>query len=185
MRTLLLTTIFSIVLYHAKAQQQDPWTAYMTPAQMHQMLAKFSGNFTMEITMWMAPGQEPMKATVPSSNKMVLGGRFLEMTQTGKMMGMDYHSITTIGFNNSDQQFALTTFTNMGTGILSLHGGWNETTKTANLRGQITNPVTKKPIQVRQQISFPDNNTLLIENFDQEEGGTERKSIQYKLSRTK
>jgi hypothetical protein len=63
---------------------------------------------------------------------MLLGGRFLEMEQKGEMMGMDYQSIITMGFNNTNKKFALTTITNMGTGILSLVGDWDNTSKTAN-----------------------------------------------------
>ncbi|HYK77480.1 MAG TPA: DUF1579 family protein, partial [Daejeonella sp.] len=112
-------------------------------------------------------------------------GRFLEMKQAGNMMGMDYQSIMTLGFNNTDEKFAMTTLTNMGTGILSLHGNWDIENKVANLTGQMTNPVSKNKINVRQKITFLDDNTILIENYDQEGNGQEKKSIQYKLSRLK
>lgn len=185
MRLSFFTFLLMLTTMSSQAQKQDPWMEYMMPAEMHKMLETYSGNFTMEITMWMTAGQQPQIFTVTSMNKMILGGRFLEMTQTGNMMGMDYHSITTIGFNNSEKKFALTTLTNMGTGILSLTGSWDEKGKTANLAGTLTNPVTKKPIHVRQTISFPNSDTILIENFDQEESGEERKSIQYKIVRAK
>jgi hypothetical protein len=185
MKLSILILIATFATMNVQAQKQDPWMEYIMPAEVHEMLKTYTGDFTMEITMWMAANQEPQVVTVQSSNKMILGGRFLEMTQTGNMMGMNYNSITTIGFNNSDKSLALTTLTNMGTGILSLTGSWDEKAKVGQLTGKLTNPVTKNPIQVRQTIGFPDNDTILIENYDQEEGTNERKSIQYKFIRTK
>ena len=111
------------------AQTNDPWAEYMTPSDVHSVFAQYVGSFTMEITMSMGEGKEPTIIKIDSENNLLLGGRFLEMKQHGKMMGMDYQSITTIGFNNTDKKFALTTITNMGTGTLSLFGNWDNTNK--------------------------------------------------------
>jgi hypothetical protein len=153
----------------------------MTPSDIHCLLEKYEGDFQMEISMDM--GGEKSKMIVDSQHSMLLGGRFLELKQKGKMMEMDYESIMTIGFNNSDKKFSLTTITNMGTGTLSLYGDWDEKTKSSNLTGQLTNPMTKTPINVRQKISFVDDNTILIESFDQEGENPELKTVQYKLTR--
>ncbi|HYK75826.1 MAG TPA: DUF1579 family protein, partial [Daejeonella sp.] len=177
MKQLLLsiTLLFSTIAM--QAQETDPWTKYMTPLSTHKFLSRYTGNFEMEIKMWMNEGKEPMIVKVNSKHDTILGGRFLEMKQAGNMMGMDYQSIMTLGFNNTDEKFAMTTLTNMGTGILSLHGNWDVENKVANLTGQMTNPVSKNKINVRQKITFLDDNTILIENYDQEGNSQEKKSI--------
>ena len=68
----------------------------------------------------------------------------------------------------------------MGTGILELEGEGDN--KSASLTGQTFDPVTKKPVKVRQKISFIDENNLLIENFDIE-GQKEKKTIEYRFKR--
>ena len=176
-------TFFNSTFLHA--QDSNPWTVYMTPSKVHQRLSQFTGNFTMEIAMSIETGKEPTIIVVNSEHKMLLGGRFLEMKQQGVMMGMDYQSIMTIGFNNIDRQMSLTTITNMGTGTLSSIGEWEEQTKTANLFGQLTNPLTKDIIKVRQTLTFVDDNTILIESYDTEADQPEKKTIQYKLIRNK
>jgi Protein of unknown function (DUF1579) len=98
-------------------------------------------------------------------------------------MGMDYEALSIIGFNTIDQTVSMTAITNMGTGTLALQGTWDEKTKTANLRGKLTNPVSKRTLNVRQTIQFADANTILIENYDQEEDHPEKKTIQYKFVR--
>lgn len=180
---LFLALIFNYTFMNA--QNQDPWAEYMTPSDIHTLFAKYTGNFKMEITMPMGEGKAPTEIIVNSEHLMLLGGRFLEMKQHGTMMGMDYQSITTLGHNNTDKKMALTTITNMGTGTLSLSGDWNEKTKSATLLGQLTNPVTKNSIRVKQVITFIDNDTILIESFDKEGDNPEKKTVQYKLVRQK
>ncbi|HET8886397.1 MAG TPA: DUF1579 family protein [Salinimicrobium sp.] len=162
-----------------KAQEKDPWTVYMTPSTMHELLSTYEGEFQMEIEM---DGlNEPM--VISSTHKMILGGRFLELKQKGKMMGMDYESIYTIGYNTIDSTFTMTTITNMGTGTLTLQGKWNEKTKTATLYGKLTNPVSRKTIAVRQTLAFLDEQTILIQSYDQEGNNLEIKTVQYKFVR--
>ena len=165
------------------AQTNDPWAEYMTPSDVHSVFGQYAGSFKMEITMSMSEGKEPVIITMDSENTLLLGGRFLEMKQQGNMMGMAYNAITTAGFNNTDKKFALTTITNMGTGTLSLSGDWDHTTKTANLFGQLTNPVSKEIINVRQTVSFIEGNCILIESFDREGNMPEKKTVQYKFIR--
>lgn len=165
------------------AQNKDPWTVYMTPSEVHTLMDKMTGSFKMEITMSMGAGKEPNIISVNSEHKMLLGGRFLEMQQQGTMMGMDYQSIMTLGYNTIDKKMTLTTITNMGTGTLSLVGDWNEKNKSASLSGKLTNPVYQSIINVRQVITFLDDNTILIESYDQEGDKPESKTVQYKLIR--
>ena len=89
----------------------------------------------------------------------------------------------TLGFNNTDKTMALTTITNMGTGTLSLFGTWDEQTKTGNLFGQLTNPVSKGVISVRQTVTFVDGDTILIESYNTEGETPEKKTVIYRLVR--
>lgn len=180
----LLTTLFIFLsVTTGKAQKPDPWITYMMPDEIHKMLEDYSGSFDLEISMWMGEGEKPAVIQISAMNKMILGGRFLEITQTGNMMGTDYYSIVTIGFNTITKLFDQTTLTNMGTGTLYLTGSWDPQNKTATLNGQITNPVDNKLIKVRQQISFIDKDNLLIESYDTYEGEKEKKTIQSKFVR--
>lgn len=174
--TLILLIIQSFTM---NAQEKDPWTVYMTPTSIHELFSKYEGEFQMEIEM--NGLNEPV--LISSSHKMILGGRFLELKQKGKMMGMDYESIYTIGYNTIDSTISMTTITNMGTGTLTLQGEWNENTKTATLYGKLTNPVSKQSINVRQTLEFIDDNTILIQSFDQEEDKPEKKTVEYKFVR--
>lgn len=181
----LLTSTFAFIIISLHAQDIDPWTNYMMPGDIHKNLEKYIGNFEMEISMNMMEGVDPVIIKVYSIHKMILDGRFLEMTQTGDMMGMPYHSITTLGYNNSDKNFNLSTITNMGTGVLYISGPQDQQTKSAQLTGKLSNPVNGQIIEIRQVIHFIDVDNLLIENFDKEGDAEEKKTITYRFSRIK
>ena len=181
----ILSIVLSLLVVSSNAQQTDPWTNYMMPSEIHKSLEKYAGDFAMEITMWMMEGAEPVVINVTSENKMILGGRFLEMTQTGDMMGMAYHAISVLGYNNSDKNYNLTTVTNMGTGTLYVSGSYDTKSNSVQLRGNLSNPMNGKIIEVRQSLQMIDDDTLLIENFDMESGSEERKTIAYKFTRVK
>lgn len=61
----------------------------MTPADVHTLFSKYTGNFKMEMTVGIGSSQ-PTVFTMDSHHQMLLGGRFLEMKQQGDMMGVDY-----------------------------------------------------------------------------------------------
>lgn len=178
MKNVFFVSIILLMATQAKAQNQDPWVEYMTPSGIHALFTRYTGDFKMEMSMG---GAEPI--TVNAEHTMLLGGRFLEMKQHGTVMGMDYQSRMTLGYNTTDKKMALTTITNMGTGTLSLLGDWDEKTKSAILSGQLTNPVTKKTIHVKQVVTFVDTDTILIESYDREGDQPEKKTVEYKIIR--
>ena len=177
--------IFFLILSSSLfSQENDPWSEYMIPGKMHELLAIYEGSFRVEISMWMDESNTPALVTVNAENKMILGRRFLEMKQSGPMMDYNYEAMTTLGFNTISGEFSLSALNNMGTGSLFLEGSaWEPASKTAILKGEMINPVNKQTIHVRQVIRFTDENTLLIENYDRKDGGQERKTIQYLFTR--
>ncbi len=181
----ILTIALLLSTLYGHAQETDPWTKYMMPGDIHKKLEQYIGNFEMEITMNMAEGVDPVIIKVYSVHKMILGGRFLEMTQSGDMMGMPYHSITTMGFNNSDNNYSLTTITNMGTGTLYVSGLQEKGTQSVQLQGKLSNPINGQSIAIRQAVHFIDADNMLIENFDKESGSEEKKTVAYRYTRIK
>lgn len=177
----MLIISLGFTLNFLQAQESDPWATYMNPGEVHQLLNQYQGEFN--LTLKMIGGPDPVEFPLKSDNQMVMGGRFLQFNQSGSFGGMDYESITTVGFNTVDKTMSLTTITNMGTGTLALVGKWDEATKSANLKGQLTNPVTKTAIQVRQRITFATENSIIIESFDQEGSKDEIKTVEYSFTR--
>lgn len=169
----------------AMAQDADvmkKWMDYMTPGEMHKMLASMDGKWTADMTVWMDPSQPPIKSTSTTEYKMILGGRYQQSNITGSFSGMPFEALEIMGYDNAKKLFTCSWIDNMGTGILSLEGPYDAATKTITFKGNEVDPTTGKDMKVRETIKMIDNNTQLIEMYNMT-GGKEVKTMELKVKR--
>ena len=184
-------TICSIVLaaFFTVGKAQSPeemkkWMDYMTPSDVHKMMAQSDGEWSEEIQMWMDPKAPAQTMHSTCVNKMILGGRYQESTHNGDFNGMPFegHSIT--GWDNARKIVFATWIDNMGTGLTYMEGSWNETTKSIDIKGKMTDPMTGNMTDIREVLKFVDNNTQIMQQFGMKDG-MEYKTMEIKLTRVK
>jgi len=166
----------------SEAAAQKAWMDYMTPGSAHQMLAKSNGEWTEEMTMWMAPGAEPVKSTAKAVNKMILGGRYQHSTHTGNVMGMPFEGIGITGFDNIKKVYQSSWVDNMGTGIMYAEGKWDDASKSIEFKGTSVDPSNGNEIKIRQVMKIVDDKTETMEMFITADG-KEFKSMEIKMTR--
>jgi hypothetical protein len=175
--------VCSCTLY---AQNNDDamkaWTTYMTPGDVHKMLAKDDGVWEEDITLWMSPGAPPTKSTATVTNKMILGGRYQESRHVGSINGMPFEGMGLTGYDNAKKVFVSSWVDNMSTGIMNMEGVWDEKTKTATFTGISYDPMSGKDMKVRQTFKWIDDNTQMMEMFA-EQNGKEVKTMEIRLTR--
>jgi len=179
--------LFFINSFQASAQTQDQmkaWTEYMTPGDVHKMIAKWDGKWKEEVTMWMQPGAPPTKSTATCVNKMVLGGRYQQSNHTGNMMGQPFEGQGTLAWDNARKMLISTWIDNMGTGIMYMEGTWDNASKSATMKGKTTDPSTGKEMDVKQIFTAVNDNTQKLEMF-MNMGGEEFKTMEIMLTRMK
>jgi hypothetical protein len=186
MKKLTSLLLFAAVLTSFKANSQSEaemkaWMDYMTPGEVHKMLAKTSGKWKTEITMWMQPGAEPTKTTGAYTAEMILGGRYLQEKHTGDMMGMPFEGVALTSYDNAKKTYSVVWVDNMGTGMMFMEGKWDEK-KGLELKGKTTDPMTGKDMNVRQVMKFIDDNNSVMEMYMTHEG-KEFKTMEVKSSR--
>jgi hypothetical protein len=162
------------------ATAMKKWKEYMTPGDMHKMLAASDGKWTTEITSWEDENKPPQKSTGTCENKMILGGRYQESIHKSDMMGMPFESRSMTGYDNSRKVFVNTWQDNMGTGIIYMEGAYDAATKTLTLKGQCDDPVKGK-IQMRQTLKMIDDKNKFMELYAASAGGKETKLIEMKF----
>lgn len=96
-------------------KQMQEMMAMMMPGPEHEYLAKFEGSWKSQFKFYMTPGAEPIESTGESENKMILGGRFLQITATGEMMGQPTEGLSLLGYDNRLKVFTFYGFDTMGT----------------------------------------------------------------------
>lgn len=180
----LLSTVFNYTKAQSDAEMKA-WTEYMTPGDMHKMLASSDGEWEGEILMWMAPGTDPMKNTGTCVNEMILGGRYQLGKFKGSFNGMPFEGMSLVGYDNVKKVFESTWVDNMGTGIMHLQGKWDEKSKSMELKGVMVDCMVGKEVPVRETFTIVDENTQVMEMFAYGPDKKEFKNMQITYRRKK
>jgi hypothetical protein len=132
----------------------------MQPGPAHAMLAQLVGDWAYTITSYENP-EQPMTMTGESTKKMVMGGRYLEETTSGEMMGMPFEGVAITGFDNTSGEFQSIWFDNMSTGMMMAEGPFAEGAPMV-MMGEYTNPMTGDTQNVKMvtEIVDADNHTF-------------------------
>lgn len=166
-----------------EAEMQKAWEEYATPGDMHKLLATDVGTWKATMKIWMDPAKAPRVAEQSAEIKMIFGGRYQESHYKGKVMGMDFEGVGTMGYDNAAKKFHSTWYDNTGTGIMYMSGDYDSATETLNLTGKMTDMVTKKEKNYRETYKIVDANTRRMEMFDTDPSGKEYKSMEITLTR--
>lgn len=188
MKKLILTLCAAGMGLYASAQQMDQaaamkaWEEYKTPGDVHKMIAKSDGKWTHETTMWMDPSAPPTKSKGTCTNKMIMGGRYQQSNLTGTMMGMPFEGMSLMGYDNKTHVFTSAWVDNMGTGMMTMEGKWDDATKSITFNGKCVEPMSGESMGVREIFTMQDDNHQTMEMY-QSMGGQEMKVMEVKFTR--
>ncbi len=185
--TTLLCACMLLTICSTKAQteaEMKAWESYMTPGELHKMLAEAAGDWNEDITMWVDPAAPPIKSTATSKIEMIMGGRYQSAKTTGDMMGMPFEGMSLMGYDNTTKLFTSTWVDNFGTGTLTMVGTWDAPTLSITLKGKMIDPMTGKDVLTKQIIKFIDKNRQEMEMYDTK-NGKETKTMAVKSTRKK
>ena len=166
------------------AATNKAWAAYMSPGKVHQLMAKSNGKWNAEMSFYQTPGGAPSIYQASTVNQMILGGRYQKSTYKGMMDGMPFEGESITAYDNARKIYISTWIDNMGTGMMYLEGTYHEATQTITFKGKATDVTTGKDFKTRETLKFVDDNTQLMEMFD-EKDGKEAKTMAIKLTRAK
>jgi len=154
------------------------WTAFMTPGEMHKMMATWNGTWTAEVSSYMDPSAPPTKSTATVENKMALNGLYQMGHFTGTMMGSPFEGFGTLAYDNAKKMFVNTWVDNMGSGVVIMTGQWNPATKTLELKGTQSDPMTGKDSAIREELKIIDANTQKMTMYGVGMDGKEMKFME-------
>jgi hypothetical protein len=181
--SLLAATFISGNLFAQTPEEQKAYAEFMTPGPTQQMMAKSAGTWTGTVTMW-APDNAtaPTTSTMETTNTMILGGRYLQSSNKGTMMGQPFEGIAVMGYDNSKKVFVSSWVDNMGTGMIYMEGTLDAATNTMKLSGKNTDPLTGKDVPIREVMKFVDDNHQVLEMYFTDKG-KEFKGLEIKYVR--
>lgn len=169
-----LIVLFFVIMLggYANAQEYDMQQAIKlaTPNENHQRLeTDFGGNWSYSFTSDFE-GMK-MQGTGTTSNKVILGGRFIMMEAEGEMFGQVVKSITIMGYDNAQGKYTMIGIDELGTYYITAAGTYDAATKTYTLDGTYEEPVLKRTQNYRFVMDVTDpNNPVTSILFENDEG---------------
>lgn len=161
------------------AAEAKAWMDYMTPNEMHKLLALSNGKWEGEETIWESENAAPMGPhKVNAEYRMILGDRYQEGIIKGNMMGMPFEGRSIMAYDNVKKKFTNTWVDNMGTGIFYSEGTYDEKSKSITLVGKMMNPSKGKEEEVRQVMVLTDDKHQAMEMYCTGKDGKEFKNME-------
>lgn len=156
------------------------WEQYMTPGDVHKMIASWDGDWTADAIMWHSPDAAPDTAKLVVNHKMILGGRYQVAAHKGNMMGMPFEGISTTGYDNAKKKFVNTWVDNTGTGVMYMEGSWDEATKAITYTGKMVSIERNDGSEegVMQVLRITDPTHQQMEMFMIDPSGKETKTME-------
>lgn len=154
-----------------------------TPAEAHKALNEFVGTWDTKISMWMAPGTDPMVSTGTSENRWIMGGRYLEQRFNGSVMGAPFEGIGYTGYDNMKKQYWGVWMDNMSTWLMLSTG--QRDGKTYSFDATMPDPMTGKDAQIQEKITMVDADHHTMEMWGPGPDGKTFKMMEIAYSRKK
>jgi len=178
---------FATAFTFAQDENQDEmmkaWQESMTPGPMHELLGHSVGEWDAEVSWWMDPSQPPSTSEAHTVCESMMGGRYFKSTHTGMMMGMPFEGFEVTGYDNVKKKFFNVWFDNMGTGMMTSEGSYDEASKSFTFNGVMTDPMGNDS-NVREVINVIDNDHHKFEMYVAQ-GDQEMKMMEINYTRTK
>ncbi len=190
---LVVLSVAGLVIADEPAEQQPPmtpemqaememWMKLAQPGEHHQHLAAFVGTWQGKVKMWMTPDSEPMADDAVAEVKLILGGRFLEWTNSGNFQSMPFEGRAIEGYNNGDKRYESMWIDNFGTLIVNFTGSCSEDGKSREMATQFSDPMKGGMIDYRSVYTWTDADHFTYTSYMKKDG-KEFKNMEISYSR--
>jgi len=179
--TLLVATPF-VFPFTARAQEPEPqeeaapptlldtWTRAWTPGKAHARLASRAGFWRLTTRTWGDPSEEPVVTETMAVREMVLGGRALQEEVVGEVQGLEFQSVSYLGYDNVTRRWWSLWMDTLSTAPVFTTGGEDPEAKVLVLTGEYADPLTGGTRPVRTVIRFVDYDTERFEWWETRDG---------------
>ena len=120
----------------AQAEMMKQWQVIAAPGKPHEALKPLEGKWSSVTKMWMAgPDSPATESQGVAEYKWILGGRYLQETFEGRLMGMPYNGIGLLGYDNYKKKYTSCWVDSASTSMLTSEGLLDRTGKVLTFFG--------------------------------------------------
>jgi hypothetical protein len=159
--------------------------AVATPSEPHRALAALEGTWDTRSKIWTAPGASPQESGGVSVNRMILGGRFLEQSFKGDMMGQSFEGFGITGYDNYKKKYLSTWVDNLGTTIMLTEGTPDASGKVITSTSTVDDFVSRQSATIKTVTTLVDADHTTYEMWQPGPDGAMFKSLEVLYTRRK
>lgn len=124
-----------------EAAMMEMWQKSIAPGEHHKTLEMMAGKFKAVTRYKMDPAQEWQTSEGTYEGRMIMGGRYLESTNGGEMMGMPFEGRGYMAYDNLIKKHIAVWMDNFGTGVLCAQGDCDSTGRQITFHGEMPDPM--------------------------------------------
>jgi hypothetical protein len=143
------------------------------------------GTWQFRTRLWLAPGALPTESTGKAEIKTILGGQYVLDRTEGTFNKLPFRGMGITGYDNLKKEYVSTWIDNVGTGLMSAEGVYDDTTKSLQFAAQAPDVTrgTYKPVRWVERMV--DADTWVTEIYDRTPQGKEFKHRESTYRRVK
>ncbi len=135
------------------------------PGAGHARLKPLEGSFDVEMKAFAAPGVPPTITSARAEKKLILGGRFLEETFSGEIMGMPIEGRGFLGYDNEKSRYVHSWMDTFSSGIQVAEGTFDPDGRVFTLEADRKEVMTGAVRRMREVTRIVDADTHVFEMF--------------------
>jgi hypothetical protein len=133
----------------------------MNPGEGQKRLEPLVGTFDVKVLVWLDPSKPPYESMAVAVDTWVLGHRYVQIMQSGFVMGEPWNGIGYVGFDNVQEKYVACYMDSGSTGMEWYTGAMDPDGKSAKLTATTYDETSHKPTPVEMRLSIsPDGNHL-------------------------
>lgn len=169
--------------FDQEAMMKEWMVKYALPAEEHDYLSYFEGDWKVESTMYMGPTPEVSEGT--SHMELAMGGRYLHASHSSEMNGMPFEGHGITGYDRVSGEFFNIWLDNMGTGFMEGRGHALKTGKGHEVSGTMKDPLMGGDTSFRMVTTVVDDDRFKFDMYMTPPGQEESKAMEITYTRQK
>lgn len=153
------------------------------PGAEHEWLSDFTGDWSLDYKFYPAPGADPIISSGDGKAEMILGNRFLKLTSTGTIMGLETETLTILGFDKRFKKYTLDGYDTMGTYAIHAEGDYDTPSTTIDFKGSNYEPSMDSDIDYTMSFIFDSENSYKVELYFHIPGMDDYKMMEFTAKR--
>ena len=149
-------------------EQMAAWMEVGSPASEHEYLKKLEGTWKAKLKFWMAPNTEPQESEGTSTNKLILGDRFLQGNYEGQTPWGAFSGMSIDGYDRIRNKYTGLWMDSMGTIMMVFEGSVDGNVRT--MMCDFVDP-SGKPSQMKGVTTIVSENEHKYESWAQTPDG--------------